>query len=220
MHQHQKNNLQPVRVEHEQAHAIRRYPSEFRAWLIVVVLLIVGIALLTTAKHLLGAFELAPVPESPDAARLRRYSDQLNNLKADVATVISDNLETRMRGLEQSIAAGSVGSSEIQALDDISRDLRLLEKYTSENNGHAMDTERMVHPRLRPSMSALPNDNTEVANKSLQELLRVKHLLYFSVASCSMALVFVGGYWWRNSLHIRRLPADTSRRGALPKPDD
>ena len=216
MHYHNKNNWQLVRIENERQRPLRLFPLELRAWLVVAVLLLASLILLATAKYLLGAMAFPPSIESPDSVKLRRYQVQLNTIKENMATVVSDSLETRMRRLEQSVAAGTVGSQEIQALDDLSRDLHVLEKYTSGNNGNVMDTERLMHPRFRTQAEVLPDSGSD----SLRELVRVKHLLYFSVASCSVALVLVGGYWWRNVIHVRRLGADTARRVALPGRND
>jgi hypothetical protein len=217
MYHHNKNNWQLVHFENERQ---RLFASGLRAWLAVAVLLLASLILLATARHLLGSLEFTPSHQSPDNVKLRRYQAQLNTIKENMAAVVSESLETRMRRLEQSVASGTVGSPEIQALDDLSRDLHVLEKYTSGINGNVMDGERLMHPRFRTGEGALPDSAINVDSDSLRELAQVKHLLYFSVASCSMALVLVGGYWWRNVLHLRRLTSDVSQRTALPRPED
>jgi hypothetical protein len=221
MHYHNKNNWQLVYTENNRQRPLRLFPSELRAWLVVAALLLTSLILLATARYLVGELTFAPVHESPDDARLRRYQSQLNTIKENMAAVVSDSMETRMRRLEQSVAAGTVGGPEIQALEDLSRDLHVLEKYTSGNNGNVMDAERLMHPRFRTqAAAALPGVGFDAGSDTLRELVRVKHLLFLSVASCSMVLALAGGYWWRNIIHTRRLTASIQQYPALPENND
>jgi len=209
MRHHDNNNRQLVRIEMERQ---RVFPLEFRALLAVAVLLLASLILLATARQLFGALDVSPAYESPDNAKLRRYQQQLNTLKENMAAAVSGSVETRMRRLEQIVASGTVGSQEIQALEDLSRDLHVLENYTSGGSGHVMDAERLMHPRLRPQTAVLSDAGADASNDIARKLAQVKHLLYFGFASCGMALVLVGGYWWKNVIFVRRLRLEADTR--------
>lgn len=143
-----------------------------------------------------------------DSVRISQYNQQVEALEEKMSVFIADSVESRLHTLEQNVAAGKVGEQEIRGIETLRNELKLLETYSAGKGGHIIDPIRLDHPRLQ-----LAPGSQQIARNDqvLDELIQLKQLLYFSIASSGTVGLLLGGYWWRNTLRVRRLQAGYAR---------
>ncbi|QSA98336.1 hypothetical protein [Methylococcus sp. EFPC2] len=142
--------------------------------------------------------------EQGDGARIGQYSRQIAALEEKMSVFIADSVEDRLRTLERNVAEGKVGEQEIRGIEALKSEVKLLETYAAGKGGNIIDPARLDHPRLQPVPGSPP---TARYDQMLDELMRLKQLLYLSIASSGTVGLFLGGYWWRNTLRVRSLQA-------------
>lgn len=178
----------------------------------LVLLLLVSAALLWNSSHLVKRFE-APAAVSGNE-KIKLYGQQLASLQQRMAGFIADSVEDRLRKLEGRVAAGTVGAEEIQAFEDLRNELKLLESYAQGRELQQADLDRTDHPRFQMS----PGSSVRASDVDvLDELVDLKTLTYFSIASCGFAALLVSGYWWQQNARIKRLATDLGHPRLLPR---
>lgn len=154
--------------------------------------------------------------ESGDTAKIRQYNEKLESLQDRMTVFIADSVENRIGLLEKSVEKGSVGSQEIKTLEDLKSELRLLESFAAGKRGDLTDTSLLDHARFHTT----PGSRNSAGNEELLgELVRVKSLLYFSLASCGLMAAMIGGYcyWWRMQTRSRALASAFSNPPLLTR---
>jgi len=177
-------------------------------------LLLLGMYLLFHAGLFFKRFEDQLRAESGDTAKIRIYNAQLESLQDRMTGFIAGSVETKLRALENSVAAGTVGAQEIRMFEELKNELKLLETYSAGKSGNFTDQTRLDHPRFQ----AAPGFGQPVPNgELLREVLQLKILLYFSIASCGLFGAMVCGYWWQQHSRFKRLQAPFSGVALLTK---
>lgn len=175
------------------------------ALMALVLLMLVSAALLWNSTHLVNRFESRLATAADGENKIKLYSAQLASLQERMAGFIADSVETRLRKLEGQVAAGTVGAAEIQAFEDLRNELKLLESYGSGRQRGFADPDRRDHPRFQPT----PGSTTSAADAQLLgEVVELKNLTYFSIASCGFAALMISGYWWQHQSRARRIAAE------------
>lgn len=146
--------------------------------------------------------------EDGDAKRIRQYNEKLQTLQDRMTVFVADSVETKLKSLEKNVTTGTVGTQEIKALEELKGEVKLLEKYSYGRHANLTDPMRLDHSRFQiiPSTEPAP-----VEGDLLNEVSKVKHLLYFSIASCGFVGFMLGGYWWRSHSSIKRLMNDSNK---------
>lgn len=176
-------------------------------------MLLLSMYLLFHAGLFFKHFEDKLRAESGDTAKIRIYNQQLASLQERMTGFIAGSVEAKLRTLEHSVASGTVGAQEIRMFEELRNELKLLETYSAGRSGNLTDQARLDHPRLQASPDfAAPDPNGEL----LREILQLKVLFYFSIASCSLVGAMVCAYWWQHS-RVKRLQAPFSGVSLLTK---
>jgi hypothetical protein len=170
-------------------------------------LLAVSLYLFLHTRHVLdqARSRLEQPAQDADSVKIRQYNHQVEVLQEKMTVFIADSVETRLRLLEKNVAEGKVGDQEINGIEDLKRQLRMLENYAAGKGGRLTDYARLDHPRLQPAPGTAARGADE---QLLAEMIQVKYLLYVSVASCGMVGFLIGGYWWQHANRRRGLPRD------------
>lgn len=149
---------------------------------------------------------------SGDTDKIRIYNQQLESLQGKMAGFIADSVETKLRTLEKSVAAGTVGTEEFRTFEELKSELKLLETYSLGTSGNGMDQARLDHQRFQ----VLPGSRqTTSAGDLMREVLHLQNLFYLGIASCGMIGLLVGGYWWQHEARHKRLHRNLSRARLL-----
>jgi hypothetical protein len=174
------------------------------AMVILVGLVLLGMYLLFHAGLFFKRFEDQLRAESGDATRIRMYNAQLESLQDRMTGFIAGSVEAKLKALENSVASGTVGAQEIRMFEELKNELKLLETYSAGRSGNLTDQARLDHPRFQAVGGiGQPASHGEL----LREVLRLKILLYFSIASCGLVGAMVCGYWWQQHSRFKRLQA-------------
>lgn len=191
-----------------------RRRGQMMALMALVVLMLLSAVLLWNSTHLASRFESRLSQGTGGNAKIRLYSEQLASLQERMAGFIADSVETRLRTLEGHVAAGTVGAAEIQAFEDLRNELKLLESYSKGRDQMLPDPSRSDHPRFQmtPGSAAAVTD-TEL----LGDVLELKTLAYFSIASCGLVALMIGGYWWQYHSRLKRITANPGTRLLLAR---
>lgn len=179
----------------------------------LVLLLLVSAALLWNSTHLVKRFESRPAPAS-GSDKIKLYGEQMASLQQRMAGFIADSVEDRLRRLEVQVAAGTVGATEIKAFEDLRNELKLLESYAQGKELRQADLDRSDHPRFQMN----PGSSVKAADADLLgEVVELKNLTYFSIASCGFAALMISGYWWQQHSRMKRLATELGHRPLLPR---
>ncbi|MBS1212649.1 MAG: hypothetical protein H6R26_1266 [Proteobacteria bacterium] len=175
-------------------------------------LMVLSGLLLWNSSHLLARFEPGATRVGGDSDKIRLYSQQLASLQERMTGFIADSVETRLRALERNVAAGTVGAAEIKAFEDLRNELKLLESYTSGKDRFLIEPSLRDHPRFQMT----PGSSQTISKGELfGEVVELKNLTYFSIASCGLVACMIGGYWWQQNARAKRLEYALSRRALL-----
>ena len=111
-------------------------------------------------------------------------SDEINVLKGQLVGLVSGSIESKLRILEDSIRTGSVNAS-LGTIQDLKNDVEVLKSYSRP------ETKTVVNP---------------VNQQLVEEVTHLKRLIYLTIASCSLMLAAIAGFWIKK----RYLLADVS----------
>lgn len=191
--------------------------SGSHSWLWAVLLVFLGLGLywlLESAQIADRVQNRFAGVESGDAQRIRQYNRRLDRLEERMTAFIADSVENRLRTLEKNVESGNVGAGEIGAVQELKNEVKLLETYSAGKSGDLTDPARMDHPRFRPTPGS---EQAASLAGMVDEVAKLKTLLYLGLGSCGAGLLAIGGYWWRDrSRAVRRLPKHLSEMPLLP----
>lgn len=173
-------------------------PSSGATLLVVFLaaLMTVSLLLAVFARLLLNHYE-AQVPATPPS-RIAALNQEAELLQKKVVGLVSGSIEMKLQAIESSIQQGRVTATDLQALEELRQELRILASY-SVNAQSLLDDPVQIRGGM-PTLSPSRSDGV-----GGDELSFVRNLFYFSLASVSVAGLLAGGYW----LHVhrrRRLP--------------
>jgi hypothetical protein len=183
--------------------------------LLLLLILAAGIFLAANTQRFLASLGQPAQSESSDTAKIRRYNEKLERIQERMSAFIADSVEDRLRTLESNVSAGTVGAEEIRTVQELRNELRLLEDYSAGKSGDLTDSSRLEHTRFQttPGSASAGAATTEI----LGEAVRIKYLLYFSIASCGLLGMMITGYWWQQNARMRRLAMSPQARRLLPR---
>jgi hypothetical protein len=190
-------------------------PVALWSMFLLLVILAVGIFLAANTQRFLTNLGLTVQNENADTAKIRRYNEKLERIQERMSAFIAESVEGRLRALESNVSAGTVGADEIRTAQELRNELRLLEDYSAGKGGDLTDSSRLEHARFQatPGSASASAMTAEI----LGEAVRIKHLLYLSIASCGLIGLMVSGYWWQQNARIRRLTMSPEASRLLPR---
>jgi len=198
--------LDLIRRDRFPEHSLFEVPSPWaRYWAFALMALMIAasIYLFLGTNRLFDRVQggLAEVEDS-DTQRIRQYNEKLQSLQDRMTVFVADSVETKLKTLEKNVTAGTVGSSEINTLEELKGEVTLLRTYSAGRHANLTDPARLDHPRFQIT----PGTQIPVSNGDLlYEVSQMKRLLYLSIASCGFVGFLIGGYWWQSHSKFRRL---------------
>ncbi len=108
-------------------------------------------------------------------------SAEINTLKSQLVGLVSGSIESKLRTLEESIRLGSISSS-LGTIEDLKNDVKVLRSYSE--------------PPQRN------NNDSQINEVLLQELSRLKNLIYLTFASCGLMVAAIAAFLLRNRFRI------------------
>jgi hypothetical protein len=211
--------LELIRRDRLAGHALPDMPSQrARYWAFALMGLMLALSLylfLSTSQmfeRIQGRF--AGVEDS-DAVRIRQYNEKLESLQNRMTVFVADSVETKLKGLEKNVTAGTVGAQEIKTLEELKGEVKLLETYSAGKRANLTDPARLHHARFQTTPGS---ESAAVAGGDLlYEVSKMKRLLYLSIASCGFVGLMLGGYWWQSHARVKRLDDKMPRRRLLAR---
>lgn len=152
---------------------------------------LIGVSMLLAvfARLLLNHYE-SQVQTAP-ATHVAVLNQEAELLQKKVVGLVSGSIEAKLQAIESSIQLGRVTATDLQTLDELRQELRILASYSANAQSLAGD------PMLIRAGMPVAADGEE---PGFNELSFVKGLFYFSIVSVGVASLLAGGYW----LHARR----------------
>ncbi len=145
-------------------------------------------------SHLLSGEAKPPAarPAAPLASEVLQLNQELSRLQRQLGDALTQTLTMKLEALEERIRLGQAGLQDLELLQSIRQDIRMLAK------------------QARPSAPA-PAPAMTQQTLLLDKLVRLENLLYLSLASFALVTVAAVGYWLRWNARLRKLDADLSR---------
>ncbi len=134
----------------------------------------------------------AKTPAAPLATQVVQLNEELSRLQRQLGDALTQTLTMKLEALEDRIRLGQAGLQDLELLQSIRQDIRMLAKQT-----------RAAAPAAQPAVAQ--------QTLLLDKLVRLENLLYLSLASFALVTVAAVGYWLRWSARMRKLDADLSR---------
>lgn len=163
----------------------------------LVALLVVSLLLAVFARLLLTHYEAQAPAAKPRVAVLNQEAEQLQKKVVDL---VSGSIEGKLQAIESSIQQGRVTAADLQALDELRQELRILASYGA--NAQSVVADPMLIRGGIPSVAPAAQDD----GGGFDGQVFAKNLFYFSIASVSVAGLLAGSYWLYYARRQRRLP--------------
>ncbi|BBL70064.1 hypothetical protein [Methylogaea oryzae] len=167
----------------------------------LVALVVVSVLLALFARLLLSHYEAQAAAAAPAAKpRVAVLNQEAEQLQKKVVDLVSGSIEGKLQAIESSIQHGQVTAADLQALDELRQELRILASYGANSQAVVADP-MMIRGGIPTAAAAAPEESG-----GFDGLAFAKNLFYFSIASVSVAGLLVGSYWLYCARRQRRLP--------------
>ncbi len=121
-----------------------------------------------------------PLVASTQVLQNPALSDEINVLKGQLVGLVSGSIESKLRILEDSIRTGSVNAS-LGTIQDLKNDVEVLKSYS------------------RPEKKTVANP---INQQLVEEVTHLKRLIYLTIASCSLMLAAIAGFWFKKRYRL------------------
>jgi hypothetical protein len=189
---HEGGGLLPRQTLSQETWLIPAAPGRISDFMLLVfglALFIVLLLLVMPAKRILDRYEERLAPSS--SSRLDGYSAETEKLQKKVLDLVTASIETRLRGIETDIRTNKVTPGELQTLEELKQELKVLAAYSRESAGNS--GEAIIRGGVpMPNSQLLPD---EQKREMREELAQLKNLFYVSLLSCGAMVLLVGAYW-------------------------
>jgi len=110
-------------------------------------------------------------------------SAEVDALKSQLVGLVSGSIESKLKVLEESLRAGSIGLTGMDTIHSLQNDLQVLKTYSDTGAGRLIATKT-------PEVSANRIDLVEEVN-------RLNGLVSFLITSCGLMFAAIAGVWVR-----------------------
>jgi hypothetical protein len=179
-------------------------------WLVGAMALLVLVTLsLVRVQGSLGRLEGRLIASSvPSAGKPDGVLPEVQALESRLARVISASVESKLRRLEHSVERGTLGGEDLQLLESVAGELRLLRAQPVGLSGLPGPDGPLEHPRYK----ALPSPTSELQSKDvLEQIAHLRTFVYAVVICLALFLTIVLGLWYSTERRVRMI-ASTPRR--------
>ncbi|MDD5034596.1 MAG: hypothetical protein PHE55_07530 [Methylococcaceae bacterium] len=179
--------------------------ARFLGWVLMAFMLVLSVYLFFDTHRFFDRFQARyDQVEDDDTVKIRQYNRQLEALQDKMTVFVADSVENKLKSLEKNVTSGTVGAQELRTLEELKSEVKLLETYAAGKSGKLTDLSHLDHARFK-----ITPGTRNTHDDLFQDLLELKQLLYFGIASCGFVGLMIGGYWWR--INTRRLAVVPSR---------
>lgn len=188
---------------------VRVRPHSSGATLVVAflaALIGVSVLLLVLARLLLGQYETQT--RAQPQSRVVALNQEAELLQKKVVGLVSGSIEAKLQAIESSLQQGRVSAADLQILDELRQELRILANYSA--NAQSLAADPML---VRGGIPMA--EQTAAPITALDELVLVKNLFYVSIVTMGMASLLAAGYWLYHARQQRRLPSADATRPLL-----
>jgi hypothetical protein len=172
-------------------------------------LLVVVVCSLAVLFYLSNRLETQVTNPATGHARINAISQQMETLQRKFGVLLAESVEMRLKDLQKNIEAGTISAADLETFERLRNDLAILEGYAEAGGANAFDSAEIEHSRFRP----LPVSGLVRNEELMEEVVKVKNLLYFCAASLATTTVLISGYWLRQRSRTHRIQ---SRMSAVP----
>lgn len=155
--------------------------------LLVLLVLSLMLAIFVLGFLILPANDLLDNFKTTQNPSLANYSMQNPNMSAEIDSLrgqlvglVSDSIEGKLRVLEKSILNGSDAVA-LGTIQNIRNEVKVLRSYS------------------KPEKKELKNVSSEML---LNEVFRLKNLIYLTLTSCGLLIAAIGGFWVRGHFQL------------------
>lgn len=160
--------------------------------------------LLALFARMLSNYE-TPV-QAAAAPRVAALNLEADLLQRRVVDLVSGSIEGKLQAIEASIQNGQVTATDLQALDELRQELRILANYGA-NSPAAADAMSLRGGIAVPPLAA------QAVNGAASPALPFS--AYFAIALVSVTSLLIAGYWWHSMRRLRRLPPGSATNRPL-----
>lgn len=152
---------------------------------------------LLNLAHVLPNQAQAPATDTaaPVASQVVQLNQELSRLQQQLGDALTQTLTMKLEALEERIRLGRAGLQDLELLQSIRQDIRMLTKQ--------------AHSPAKAGIQ--PAVALQTQNLLLDKLVRLENLLYLSLVSFALVTVAAVGYWLRWNARMRKLDADLTR---------
>lgn len=143
----------------------------------------------------------AAVQKTPAVDQVSLLNRELRDLQQQLGKAVTETLSMKLATLEERIRLGNAGLQDLEMIQSIKQDIRLLQNRSGLNSKSSGVTAQAARN------SAVGGQDAAAQLK----LARLQNLFYFTLVSMGMLAVAIGGYWLQNGVRLRRLDADLAR---------
>lgn len=153
------------------------------------------------------------LPEQGNPARLPLagqsiYSSSLSRdvelLKGQMNVLITAKLETKVQQLERSLKAGVISQEDLETIQVLREDLKVLRAYSQQNAATAL----ALFSSPSGFGETITGSTAVYFDPLMHEFFGLKNYFYIGIASWGLALMVFGGIWLRGYYRLRQIQGD------------
>lgn len=136
-------------------------------------------------------------------------SPEVQALEARLSRVLTASVESKLRRLEHSVDRGTLGGEDLQLLEAVSGELRLLRSQPTGARALQNGEATAEHPRYRSVASAGGSSRSEDV---LQQVGELRTVVYIVVVCLALFLTLALGLWYSTARRVRMIASAPRRQ--------
>lgn len=125
---------------------------------------------------------------------------EVSTLEARLARVLSASVESKLRRLEHSVERGTLGGEDLQLLEAVAGELRLLRSHPPPEQTDLLRAPTAEHPRYQP---VAPVGGAASGADTLGQVAELRTLVYTVVVCLALLLTIALGLWYSTARQVR-----------------
>lgn len=140
---------------------------------------------------------VSPSPVQMD--QVTQLSQELADLQQQLGKAVTETLAMKLASLEDRIRQGRAGLQDLELIQSIKQDIRLLNLRNTKK------------PPLPSGIERIGDSSTDANFAALHKLALLENLFYITLLALAFMAVAMGGYWLQCGFRLKRLDADLAR---------
>ena len=152
-------------------------------------------------QGILEEYESILASEAEGMQRLPDLRKQISTLEAQLASLTTKSIETRLSTIETAIRTGSVKPEDIATVQELKEELDVLKTYMFRDPEELVELKQLQknYQEIRETQ-----DRLITREEVRREVDFMNNLFYTSISLFALLLAIIGGSWWTSTRRVKQ----------------